>query len=242
MAAATTRLKLVGATGFRTFRNVWMLEELGVSYEHITAGPRSAEASEGSPFGKVPWLADGEFVLYESAAINTYLGDKFRGHPSSSSSSSSFESGAAAADLVPPAGTQARGLYDQATICIMAELDAQALWIHRKHEALGRIFGACPQAVATAKAQSSRTVAVLASELRQRGGAFLLGAHFSAADILFVHCLNWAETIGWGEAWTSALQEDDEVMQGLARYLARCRGRPAYERTKAKQAAESRGA
>ena len=226
--SSSTSLKLVGGTGFRTFRNVWMLEELGVPYEHVTAGPHSADASEGSPFGKIPWLADGDFVLYESAAINTYLGDKFRGRPSMP-------------DLVPPPGTQARGLYEQATICIMAELDAQGLWIHRKHEALAHIFGACPIAVAHAKAHSSRTVAVLASEIRQRGGAFLLGPDFSAVDILFVHCLNWAEAIGWGDTWTSALREDDADMRALATYLLRCRGRRAFEQTKSKQISESRG-
>ena len=144
-------------------------------------------------------------------------------------------------DLVPPPGTQARGLYEQATVCIMAELDAQGLWIHRKHEALAHIFGACPKAVAHAKAHSSRTVAVLASEIRQRGDAFLLGPDFSAVDILFVHRLNWAEAIGWGSAWTSALREDDADMRALATYLLRCRGRPAFERTKSKQVSESRG-
>jgi glutathione S-transferase len=83
-----------------------MLEELGVAYEHAVVGPHSAEAREGSPFGKIPSLVDGEdFLMYESAAINTYLGDKFRGRDGK-------------ADLVPAAGTRERGRYEQLTMCI----------------------------------------------------------------------------------------------------------------------------
>jgi glutathione S-transferase len=123
-ALAPAPLKLVGATAFRSFRNVWMLEELGVAYEHTVARPRSAEASAANPFGKIPSLTDGDFTMYESAAINTYLGDKFR------AGGQAGEGGCP--ELVPPPGTAARGRYEQTTMCIMTELDAQGLWIHRK--------------------------------------------------------------------------------------------------------------
>ena len=62
--------------------------------------------------------------MYESAAISTYLGDKFRD----------------VADLVPTPGTQARGRYEQTVMCIQSELDSQALWLHRKHAALAGIL------------------------------------------------------------------------------------------------------
>ena len=225
---AMTGLRLVGATAFRSFRNVWMLEELGVTYEHIVAGPRSPEADAGSPFGKIPSLRDGEFQMYESAAINTYLGDKFRGREG-------------AADLVPEPGSHVRGRYEQAIMCMMSELDAQGLWIHRKHEALAHIFGACPIAVEHAKTHTSRTFAILAAQLRANGGPYLLGSDFSAADILFVHCCNWAEAIGWGQAWTTALREQDADMQLLKDYLKQCRSRAAYQRTNAKKLSESAG-
>ena len=121
-------VKLIGSGKFRPFRNLWMLEELGIAYEHVPAKPHSAEsrANPGFP-NKVPSLvvAD-EVTLFESAAINTYLGDRFRS--------------AAAADLVPAAGTPARGVYEQWVHCGMAELDAQALWIHRKHDALADVL------------------------------------------------------------------------------------------------------
>ena len=85
-------LKLVGSARFRPLRNVWMLEELGVKYVHDPARPRSDAARAINPFGKVPTLVDGDVVLYESAAINTYLSDKLRGAEG-------------VPVLVPPAGT-----------------------------------------------------------------------------------------------------------------------------------------
>ena len=41
-------LRLVGAASFRSFRNLWMLEELGVAYEHVPATPLSPEARASS--------------------------------------------------------------------------------------------------------------------------------------------------------------------------------------------------
>ena len=56
-------LKLYAAKGggnlYRSFRNLWMLEELGVPYEHVAAAPRSKEAKEGNPkWGKIPGILE----------------------------------------------------------------------------------------------------------------------------------------------------------------------------------------
>merc|ERR1719210_1550627 len=103
-----------------------MLEELGVPYELVPVNPMAGEARKSdfrglNPHAKVPCLQDGDFVLSESAAINTYLGDKF-------------------GRLVPQHGTQERALYDQWCFFLMSELDAQALYIHRKHVDLEMIY------------------------------------------------------------------------------------------------------
>ena len=110
---------------------------------------------------------DGGVAIAESAAINTYLGDKFRGREGY-------------ADLVPEAGTIQRGRYEQQVMVVMAELDAQGLWIHRKHEALGHIFGEIPQAVAHAKQHVQKVIEVLEADLRSNG-PYLCGTSFSAA-------------------------------------------------------------
>eukprot|EP00667_Euglena_gracilis_P017817 EG_transcript_18840 len=202
-----SQLTLYGHARWRPFRNLWLLEELGVPYTRVVAFPGSSKARKVNPFGKVPTLQDGDFRMYESAAINTYLADKFRD----------------SVPLVPPPGTAERGRYEQLVFCVMAELDAQAIWIQRKHEALGKYFGFCPEAVSCARRQYYTTVKVLVKEL-EVGGEYLLASGFSAADVLFVHCLDWAESFGWPP--TEGLPEADAAR--LTAYLERCHRRPAY--------------
>lgn len=216
-------LRLVGASAYRSFRNLWLLEELGVAYEHLPSKPRSHEAQQHNPaFSKIPVLHEGDFSMYESAAINTYLADKFRGREG-------------VPDFVPAAGTPSRGRYEQIVHTLQSELDAQGLWIHRKHEALkGLLAPAAPEAVAHARSHAHKVVAVMTGVLHDAGGEHLLGDFgMSAADMLFVHCLNWGEGIGWFQPFE--LKEEglsDTQMAELKAYLARCRARPAYLRAK----------
>lgn len=60
---------------------LWTAEELGVAYESIPAGGAHGRNGEivaiGNPNGLVPTIQDGEFVLWESAAIVRYLGQKY---------------------------------------------------------------------------------------------------------------------------------------------------------------------
>ena len=102
----------------------------------------------------------GSPTRFESAAINTYLGDRFRS--------------AAVPDLVPAAGTPARGVYEQWVHCGMAELDAQALWIHRKHDALADVLAPRdPVATETARKHAAAVVRVFAEALA--GSDYLVG-------------------------------------------------------------------
>jgi len=184
-----------------------MLEEIGTPYVHVPVQPHSTEIRQINPLGKIPALVDGNFSMSESAAINTYLGDRY---------------GKAFA-LVPPGGTLERGRYDQIVMMIQCELDSQGLWIHRKHEALGQIFGNIPEAVAHARKHSAKIVKCLVEGM---SGQYLLGSGFSAADILFVHCLDWARSIGWLDEWEISNAD-------LKPYAERCRSRVAYQRAKA---------
>lgn len=189
-----------------------MLEELGVSYKIVPANPMAGDGMRPdflklNPHGKVPCLQDGDFFLTESAAINTYLGDKF-------------------GRLVPASGTQARGSYDQWCFFIMSELDAQGLWIRRKHVDLHKLFGEAPVAVAAAKLNFQTHLDIAAEKLKKQQsdgkGPFLLGAEFTAADILMVHVLRWAkECKGWLDEPSSVISE----------YLALLESRPACQRT-----------
>ena len=75
-------IKLYGVPTSRAHRNLWMLAELGLEFEHILTpfdGPdtKTEEFLGINPNGKVPALVDGDVVLWESMAINLYLADKY---------------------------------------------------------------------------------------------------------------------------------------------------------------------
>lgn len=82
----------------RDLRPMWLLEEAGMPYEVCYLEPGSGLHTEAylamNPFGKVPVMKDGDFTIFESAAICLYLADRY---------------GA----LIPRHGTPERSLHDQ---------------------------------------------------------------------------------------------------------------------------------
>ncbi len=73
--------KIYGSPGTSAGRCYWMLEELGVPYERVPLSMsqrehKSPEYLKINPNGKVPTLTDGEIVIWESMAINSYLAAK----------------------------------------------------------------------------------------------------------------------------------------------------------------------
>lgn len=249
------KLTLVGHADFRSFRNVWMLEEMEIPYMQIPCPPRTPAARKFHPMGKIPALlvsstsdsdeGPAEFMVFESAAINTYLGSLQQEILLQQVASGTLSEKQEKQLLVPKWNSPLRREYDQWVCYIMSELDAQALWIHRKHEALGHVYGAIPEAVAAAYSQYARALFALGIDVFVRATAagrtkrqYLLGDTFSAADILFVHCLNWANSIEWtlekvaegigGE--DQQCQEKQEAVKCLKEYAERCRARPGYER------------
>jgi glutathione S-transferase len=217
-----------------------MLEELGIPYEYIPIRPASKAARTYISTGKIPILLEFDdnddnhpgneqvvrneddissttttdpkpsFVLSESSAIVTYLAVQYGNHNSAFVPSSRDDD----KELM-----RQRAIYDQAVSCITNELDSQGLWIHQKHEAMSRFHGAIPEAVEHAKQQFDVTNHHLAQQLHP----YLLGDSFSAADILYVHCLDWSQAIGWDANWPS----------NLSAYQQLCQNRPAYQTVRA---------
>ncbi len=233
---------LYGDLNMRPFRNAWMLEEIGLDYHHINCKPWSKLAKSVHPLGKVPALVvkdiddnQQQFVVVESAAINTFLGDLAREIEGNQRTNNDTSNNKTSKLLVPPPATQLRAKYDSLTMFIMTELDSQALWIHRKHHDLKDVFGEAPIAVAEAKRQFEKALDAIELELNDESG-YLLSSGFSACDILLANCCFWAQQIGWlaksPESISLSTVGDATIFKSptpkVAAYLARCRRRDAF--------------
>lgn len=76
-------IKIYGSPRSSAGRCFVLLEELGVPYEVAPLDMRAREHKSPeflklNPNGKVPVLVDGDFVIWESIAINHYLCEKYR--------------------------------------------------------------------------------------------------------------------------------------------------------------------
>ena len=67
---------VIGAAQNRTFRVIWMLEEIGEAYDRIRAKQHTPEILKYTPIGKMPVLVEDGEAISDSAAILTYLADK----------------------------------------------------------------------------------------------------------------------------------------------------------------------
>lgn len=168
-------ITLYGSGPSRWVRPYWTLQELGLPFEakkvSVTKGEnRAPEFLAINPFGKLPALTDGDFTLFESAAICTYLADK---HP---------EKG-----LIPAAGTRERAVHDQWVSFAISELE-QPLWRITRHSF------AYPEAkrsvadIELAREDFHRTASTFEPLVKEH----MVGDRFSVADIMVVYALQWA--------------------------------------------------
>jgi glutathione S-transferase len=159
---------VIGSTNTRTLRVLWLLEELGQAYTHITAAPQSAEARAHNPVGKVPTLIDGAASITDSTAIMTYLADKH---------------GA----FTAKAGTPDRAQQDSLTHFLLDEFDA-LLWMSARHSFVLPEDMRLPAIKESLKWEYARNLGRLAARLK---GPYLMGDEMTVPDILAAQCLSW---------------------------------------------------
>lgn len=162
-------IKVYGTAKSRAARVLWVLEELGVPFEHVNAGPRSAEVLAVNPSGKVPVLEVDGAVITDSTAIMQFLADRH---------------GA----LTYPAGTVERARQDAHLHFLLDEMDA-ILWTAARHSFILPEDKRCPEVKDSLKWEYARSLDRLAERLGD--GPFLMGAVMTVADILAAHCLIW---------------------------------------------------
>ncbi|MEJ6395778.1 glutathione S-transferase family protein [Gymnodinialimonas sp. 2305UL16-5] len=166
-----TRYQVVGGVRTRTMRVLWTLEELGLSYDHIDAAPRSDEVRALNPSGKVPVLVTNGVAIPDSVAIITYLADA---HDA----------------LTYPAGTVDRARQDAFVQMVNDEVDG-VLWAAARHSFILPEAHRVPQVKDSLRwefAQNQQRIA----ERMTPDGPFVMGEVMTIADILLSHCMGWA--------------------------------------------------
>lgn len=105
--------RVIGGTKSRTLRVLWMLEEIGQPYTHVSSAPRSDDVKSFNPAGKIPVLVSDGVPITDSVAIMTFLADRHD-------------------RLTFAPGTLDRAGQDSLTNCILDEFDA-VLWTAARH-------------------------------------------------------------------------------------------------------------
>ena len=180
----------------------WMLEETGLPYDEVILDygttMKAPEYLAINPMGKVPAIVHGGKVVTECAAICAYLADAFP------------QAGLAPACDDPARGSYLRWLFFAAGP-VEAAVSAKAMNLLAPPEKAGMIgYGSFEQMLDALEGVVAQT------------SPWLLGEHFSAADIYV------GSQILWGLMFKSLPERP-----GFADYAARLRARPAWQRASA---------
>lgn len=164
--------KVHGSPISRMTRVSWMLEELGEPYELNKARLGTDDLTGLNPSGKGPVLADGDFVLTDSAAICLYLADKH--------GDKGFG----------PRDARERARMESWMLWTLSEFE-QPMWNKLKHRVL------LPKELrvdvsAWLTAEFAREAGVLDEKLAD--GDYAMGERFTCVDVVLGHCGMWARS------------------------------------------------
>ena len=187
-----------------------LLQEMGVPFELVLVD-RMADAHKSpdylklNPNGLIPVLTDGDFVLYETAAICLYLCDRYP-----------------AAGLAPALGSKERAHFYKWLVWLTNTLQATLLiyFYPERWVAEGNAAGAV-EVKAQAQHKIGSLLDQLDDELARHGGPWLLGESYSALDPYAMMLCRWTR------GFSSAPARDRTQ---LGPYLQRVLARPAVQR------------
>ena len=168
-------LKVYGVAGSRAYRTLWMVNELGLEYEHIPirfgdASTQSPDYLAVNPNGRIPAIDDDGFKLWESMAINLYLAKK-------------HDNG------LWPKTLEGEAQALQWSFWAMTEVERPALTV-----LMNRVFlpeeKREPRLADEAERQLQGPLKVLEQALARSG--YLVSSNFSVADLNVASVLAWA--------------------------------------------------
>ena len=172
-------LKIYGSPRSSAGRCYLLLEEVGVPYQPVAIDMmekkehKAPEFLKLNPNGKVPCLVDGEFVIWESMAINRYLADKYKPQLLGSS-------------------PEDRGLIEQWSLWALLELQPpmvdliiQTMFMPENKRDAG--------VIARAQEKVPTVLAVLDQALKGRD--YLVGSELSLADLNTASVVNVTFTV-----------------------------------------------
>ena len=200
----TPRVTIWGTGTPRSFRPLWMAEELGIRYQHKPIGPRTGETQtpeyqQLNRKQKIPFVQDGDVKLSESLAICRYLRDKY---PSE--------------QVLKPQDLFTKAKEDEWCCYIYGELDETSLYVMRRHGDLSMIYGESETTVNASRAYAEKHFEVVGQLLQAR--TYLVSDQFGLADLFLMSCIDWANTYQVG------------LPDSLHNYHAHIAERPAYMR------------
>jgi len=202
-------LKIYGTAASRTARPLWVAQELGLAYEHISlpylgGATRTPEFLALNPNGRIPVLDDDGIIVWESMACALYLAERFKGEGRPLLAAANF---AEQAEIL-------RWSFWAITEC---EKEALAFLMHgvlmpperRKSEL-----------AALAQRRLLAPLRVLEQHLQSR--PYLAGGRFTVTDVCVASVLAWVETADKLMAPCPSVRE----------WLKRCLARPAFQAVK----------
>ena len=185
----------------RSVRILWLLEELGIPFELVSAPLEDPEAGpfvQKTPWGKFPAIEDGETVMFESGAILEYLIERY-----------------GEGRLAPALDAPNRGAYLQ-WIHFAESTAFPGLGNIAWHTRVRKDADEMPAAIEDYRGWAEAAVATVEGALE--GHVFILGEAFSGADIMLGYTLMIAKAFG---ALTTEHPRSDA-------YLARLLERPGF--------------